>query len=252
MKLIINADDFGYSEGVNLGIAEAHRSGTVTSTTAMVTMPAIDHAVRIAKENPCLNIGLHLNITFGKPLTSVPGLVNEEGFFYKPKEEPNQSLFKKDEIKQEFLAQYFEFIKKFHKRPSHLDSHLYAHQIYQTVAEAIHEIALEKQLPVRGMRINGYPEIPFFSWFKVRENESEEDLLKKLAEHLPELDKLEYAEMMVHPAFADEYLLGNSSYNRQRFIELKVLTSQRMRDLLRAHRIELTNFMEATYGNNSA
>lgn len=52
MKLIVNADDFGYSDGVNLGIIEAHRSGIVTSTSAMVTMPSIDHAVGIARFHP--------------------------------------------------------------------------------------------------------------------------------------------------------------------------------------------------------
>ena len=50
-KLIVNADDFGYSEAVNYGIISAHRNGIVTSTTMMANMPGFDHAVNLLKEN---------------------------------------------------------------------------------------------------------------------------------------------------------------------------------------------------------
>jgi|LFRM01.2.fsa_nt_gb predicted glycoside hydrolase/deacetylase ChbG (UPF0249 family) len=247
MKLIVNADDFGYSDGVNLGIIEAHRSGIVTSTSAMVTMPSIDHAVGIARFHPRLAIGLHLNITCGKPLASVPSLTKKGGLFYKPKDKPDESLFKKEEIKQEFQAQYNEFIRKFGKPPSHLDTHLYAHQVYRTVGEAIREFALEKKLPVRGMIIDGFPPIPFLPWFKVGKFETKEALFRRFEARIRDLAALEYAEMMVHPAFLDAFLMKNSSYNRERLIELKVLTSARIKNLLAIHRIELTNYTEARY-----
>ena len=50
MKLIVNADDFGLSKGVNLGIIEAHKNGIVTSTTLMVTMNEVEHALNLAKK----------------------------------------------------------------------------------------------------------------------------------------------------------------------------------------------------------
>ncbi|HWC86586.1 MAG TPA: ChbG/HpnK family deacetylase, partial [Solirubrobacteraceae bacterium] len=60
--LIVNADDFGASAGINDGIVEAHASGIVTSTSLMVMGAAADHAVALAREHPALGIGLHLEL----------------------------------------------------------------------------------------------------------------------------------------------------------------------------------------------
>jgi len=250
MKLIVNADDFGYSEGVNLGIVEAHRSGIVTSTSAMITMPAILQAAELAKKHPTLGVGLHLNITCGKPLTSAKSLVNGNGFFNKPKENPDVAHFKKEEIRQEFLAQYEEFLRIFGRRPTHLDTHLYAHQIYPNVGEMIRELAREKNLPVRGFTIAGFPSVSFLPWFKVGKDETEEDLLAKFESRIQESLTEEYAELMVHPAYTDAYLMKNSSYNMERFVELKALTSERIKNLLLLFGIELTNYAEATHGED--
>ena len=51
MKVIINADDFGFSESVNWGIIEGHKNGIVISTTIMVNMPAVEHALNLLKQN---------------------------------------------------------------------------------------------------------------------------------------------------------------------------------------------------------
>lgn len=63
--LIINADDFGLSEGVNRGIIHAYQKGVVTSTTLLAHMPASAHAIKLAKANPSLGVGVHLNSTMG-------------------------------------------------------------------------------------------------------------------------------------------------------------------------------------------
>ena len=77
MKLIVNADDYGMTKGVNLGIIEAHKNGIVTSTTLMVTMPEVEHGLALSKDYPNLGIGLHLNCTLGKPLTDCKSLIKE-------------------------------------------------------------------------------------------------------------------------------------------------------------------------------
>lgn len=51
MKLIINADDFGFTRAINYGIIDAHNLGVLTSTTLMVTMPAFEHAVDLSKKH---------------------------------------------------------------------------------------------------------------------------------------------------------------------------------------------------------
>ena len=78
-RLVINADDFGLSAGVNRGILAAHAAGTVTSTSLLPNLPAFDDAVRSARATPTLGIGLHFNLTTGAPVSApdqVPSLVD--------------------------------------------------------------------------------------------------------------------------------------------------------------------------------
>ena len=60
---IVNADDFGADIGINRGIAEAHTSGIVTSTSLMVNMPGTEDAVELSRKLPGLGVGLHVNLT---------------------------------------------------------------------------------------------------------------------------------------------------------------------------------------------
>ncbi len=68
-RIIINADDFGLCDGVNEAVAQAHSDGILTSATIMVNMPAAEKAVKIAKKLPSLGIGVHLNLTEGRPIS---------------------------------------------------------------------------------------------------------------------------------------------------------------------------------------
>ena len=239
MKLIINADDFGMSKGVNYGIFEAHKNGVVTSTTLMITMPEVDHALSLAKNAKDLGIGLHLNITCGEPLTNCKTIVKENGSFYKPLEEPNENLFDEDEIYNEFLAQFNLFVKKVGKKPTHFDSHLYAHQLYKKAEKAIIKLASETNVPVRGLKINGYKPVIFNGWFKKRNGTTLRELFHS---NFNELIKEEYSELMVHPAYIDEYLMNFSTYNLPRVEEFQVLTSEEIKMLIKSSNIDLINY----------
>ena len=77
-RLILNADDFGLTSGVNRAIVEAHRRGLVTSTTLMANAAAFDDAVRLARETPTLDVGCHVVLVDGMPLldsAQIPSLV---------------------------------------------------------------------------------------------------------------------------------------------------------------------------------
>src|SRR2546426_4582911 len=81
-RLIVNADDFGWSEGVNRGIVEAYRNGIVTSATVLANGEAFDGAVRLARQERRVGVGVHLNLSDGAPLLprwEVPSLVHEQG-----------------------------------------------------------------------------------------------------------------------------------------------------------------------------
>jgi predicted glycoside hydrolase/deacetylase ChbG (UPF0249 family) len=83
-KVIINADDFGLCGPVNEGIVKAHRDGILTSATLMANTPGFDQAVGLAKANPGLGVGVHLNIVRGRPLSrpeDVPSLLGKDGRF---------------------------------------------------------------------------------------------------------------------------------------------------------------------------
>jgi len=67
-RLIVNADDFGFTAGVNRAIAEAHTRGIVTSTTLMANVRAFDDAVRLAKTMPRLSVGCHVVLIDGEPV----------------------------------------------------------------------------------------------------------------------------------------------------------------------------------------
>lgn len=73
-RLIVNADDFGYTSGVNRAIVEAHSRGVVTSSTLMANGPAFAEAVQLAKTVPKLSIGCHVVLTDGEPVLSAEQL----------------------------------------------------------------------------------------------------------------------------------------------------------------------------------
>ena len=76
-RLIVNADDFGLTNGVNRAIIEGHTRGAVTSATLMANMPAFDAAVGLAKDHPSLGVGLHFNIVTGQPLSECWSLIDD-------------------------------------------------------------------------------------------------------------------------------------------------------------------------------
>ena len=242
MKLIVNADDYGMSKGVNLGIIEAHKNGIVTSTTLMVTMPEVEHGLLLAKDYPELGIGLHLNCTLNKPLTDCKSLIKENGDFYKPRENPNQDLFDEEEIYQEFLAQYELFLQVVGRKPTHLDSHLYAHQVYPKAKAAAIRLANEKGVAIREFQVDGYRKAIFYGDFKYKDGETMAELLEKLVGEDTPILNYDIAELMCHPAYIDNALFNLSTYTVGRIKELDILTSEDVKKFIKKNNIELINF----------
>ena len=83
-NLIVNADDLGWTEGVNRGITDAHRNGIVTSTSLLANGAAFQSGVELARSTPGLGVGVHLNLSDGPPVAppeTVTSLVNFSGEF---------------------------------------------------------------------------------------------------------------------------------------------------------------------------
>jgi hopanoid biosynthesis associated protein HpnK len=86
-RLIINADDFGLTPGINRSIAELHRAGVLTSATLMATGPAFEDAIAIARSLPSLGIGCHIVLTDGVPASppeTIPSLLGPDGKTFRP------------------------------------------------------------------------------------------------------------------------------------------------------------------------
>ena len=86
-RLILNADDFGLTRGINRAIAELHSAGALTSATLMANGPAFDDAIRIAHAQPTLGIGCHIVLTDGVPLSppeTIPTLLGRDRKTFRP------------------------------------------------------------------------------------------------------------------------------------------------------------------------
>jgi chitin disaccharide deacetylase len=133
-RLIINADDFGLTRGINRAILELHQAGAVTSATLMANGPAYDDAVAIALANTALGVGCHIVLTDGTPLSHpqrIPTLLGADGKNFRP------SLIdfliavllgkvSEDEIAIEALAQ-IQQLQRSGIDVTHIDTHKHTH-----------------------------------------------------------------------------------------------------------------------------
>jgi hopanoid biosynthesis associated protein HpnK len=132
-QLIINADDLGLTLGVNRGIIRAFQAGIVTSASLLVTGSAFEEAVALVRQNPELDVGLHLALVEERAVLGrevLPTLVDETGRLPRTSGEFFRRAFRKrinwDEVEREIAAQIGLF-QKTGLRFSHLNSHQHLH-----------------------------------------------------------------------------------------------------------------------------
>lgn len=158
--IIINADDFGLSDETNETVLASFEQSLVTSATLMANMPAFQSACQQAQEHHfAQHLGLHFNLTYGKPLTHdirlVKNICNSQGEFefglprhtlYLPKT-TKQAIYQ--ELKQQWQACLDNGIQ-----PSHIDSHQHVHNLLP-IANIVASFAKQKGVPVRLARNTG-------------------------------------------------------------------------------------------------
>ncbi len=147
-RLIVNADDFGYTRGVNAGIVRGFREGIVTSTTIMANGEAFEDAIECARANPRLGVGCHLVLVGGKCVATakqVGSLADSEGLM--PASLPSLlsklsvGSIRQAEIEAELRAQV-ERVVAAGVQPTHFDSHKHTHA-HPRVMEVVAKIAEE-------------------------------------------------------------------------------------------------------------
>ncbi|HLG17956.1 MAG TPA: ChbG/HpnK family deacetylase [Blastocatellia bacterium] len=167
-RLIINADDFGFTRSVNAGIVRAFREGIVTSTTILANGDAFEDAAEYARTNPGLGVGCHLSLVGGRPVAppaDVPSLVDERGMMpgslARLMIELARGVVRNDDIERELGAQIQRVIDA-GISPTHLDTHKHSH-VHPRVMAALARVANQFGIkcvrnpfePVKSLMITG-------------------------------------------------------------------------------------------------
>jgi hopanoid biosynthesis associated protein HpnK len=159
-RLIVSADDFGMSPGVNAGIIRAHRDGILTQTSLMVTGAACAEAVELARAHPALSIGLHLALVQGRaaaPANAIPLLADSQGrFSNNPVLSGIRYYFQpgvRAQLRREITAQ-LEAFRATGLTLSHVDGHLTIHM--QPVVLSI-LLELRERYAIRAVRLPREP-----------------------------------------------------------------------------------------------
>jgi len=160
-RLIINADDFGICEGVNKGIVEAHCKGVLTSGTIMVNMLAAEQAVESARGLANFGVGIHLNLTEGRPVSKeedVKCMLDSDGKFALSAGKLAIRAALRGKVRAAIeaeLSAQIQWVIDRGIKPTHLDSHKHIHSfpaIFRIVCR------LAKQFGIPAIRFCYEPE----------------------------------------------------------------------------------------------
>ena len=265
VRLIVNADDFGFTRDVNEGIVEAHRNGILTATTLMANGAAFDHAVKLARENPSLDVGCHLVLVQGRsvadPSRDLPSTLAELG-----RALLGGGLRGKLPVYEELLAQIRKIVQA-GIRPTHLDTHKHTHllpPVLEAVARLAHEFGIPwvrrpfdfgidrgaritKSAIALGMRVTrpGFARAlgnlkttDHFAGFQITGMLKQANLIDTL-ERLP----AGLTEFMCHPGkLGPELRAAATRLKESREIELAALVSPEVRSVVERRGIELVNY----------
>jgi predicted glycoside hydrolase/deacetylase ChbG (UPF0249 family) len=162
IRLVVRGDDMGMAHSVNVATIDSYRNGIMRTIEVMAPTPWFPEAVAMLKENPGLDVGVHLVLTSEwetlkwRPLTHVPSLVDEDGYFfpmiwpgraYGPDRALREQEWKLEEIEQELRAQ-IELAKKHIPQVSHVTSHMGFTGMDERVGALVKRLAVEYGLDI--------------------------------------------------------------------------------------------------------
>ena len=242
-RLVVNADDFGFTPDVNEGILEAHEHGILTATTLMANGAAFDHAVELARRAPSLDIGCHLVLVGGQsvlnPQESLPRSVAAL---------LARMAARRIRIQEELAAQVGKILKA-GIVATHIDTHKHTH-LAPPVLEAVARVAeefgigwvrrplgrfswLHGTLERHNCRMTDH--FAGFQWTGRLKTEQLLELIRTLPDGVTEL--------MCHPGRCREQLQrAQTRLKESREWELEALMAPQAGQMLRDRRIELVNY----------
>jgi predicted glycoside hydrolase/deacetylase ChbG (UPF0249 family) len=224
--VIVNADDFGQSPGINRGVIAVHTGGIVTSASLMVRGRAAEEAAALARAHPRLSVGLHVDLgewacRDGAWITRyeiVPG---------------DDTARVADELERQLAA----FRKLLGRDPSHLDSHQHVHQS-GPLRPLLTSLGQRLRVPVRQCT----SKIRYCGDFYGQTAKGEPYPRGIQVSHLLDILRglpVGVTELVCHPAEAIDF---ESMYACERLQELDALCDSRVREALQAARVQLCSF----------
>jgi hopanoid biosynthesis associated protein HpnK len=271
--LIINADDFGFSQGVNSAIIKAHAEGILTSTSLMVTGDAAQEAIALAKDHPQLAVGLHLVLVCGKsvlPPSQIPHLVDSQGNFSSNPTQAGLNYQFNQATRAELRLEIYAQLAKFRDSGlnlAHVDGHLHLH-VHPVILNILTEFAAEFQIKfirlpseelTKNLKIDNRNLLTKIVWSIVFGQ------LRRYGEGLLKANNIKFADrvygLLQTADMSEKYLLGlipqieselveiyshpalvNTETNNGGEVELAALLSQEVRQLLTVKDFKLSNY----------
>ncbi|MBD2279550.1 hopanoid biosynthesis-associated protein HpnK [Aphanizomenon flos-aquae] len=271
--LIINADDFGFSQGVNAAIIQAHEEGVLTSTSLMVSGDAAQEAIALAKDHPQLAVGLHLVLVCGKsvlPPSQIPHLVDSQGNFSSNPTQAGLNYQFNQATRAELRLEIYAQLAKFRDSGlnlAHVDGHLHLH-VHPVILNILTEFAAEFQIKfirlpseelTKNLKIDNRNLLTKIVWSIVFGQ------LRRYGEGLLKANNIKFADrvygLLQTADMSEKYLLGlipqieselveiyshpalvNTETNNGGEVELAALLSQEVRQLLTVKDFKLSNY----------
>lgn len=251
-KIIVRADDLGYTCAVNYGIYEATHRGIVNNVSLMVNLPFSEHGWELLKNEPETDIGLHVVICAGKPLSDpklVSSLVQEDGLF-KPQQayhdafENGQDIVDYEDAVREVEAQYEYFVEMTKQKPAYLAGHTV---LSANFIRAMRDVASEQKIPYLSFDVEhdfdfqGHKLMPFMEDFSL-----DYDPVSTLAHVLSAADKRPHVvpELILHPGFLDQFILQHSHLVYPRTLDVEMATSGQAIEMIERHGVQLARYSE--------
>ena len=222
-RILVRADDLGYSEAFNYGLARAVKSGIVRCVGVMSNMEWAEHGVRLLDGTDVI-FTVHANICQGRPITDpglIPSLVDENGVF-KDKSlyrEAKEDFVVLEEAVMEVEAQYLRLVELTGKKPFMVEAHAVPSANFSKALHIVgrkYGLTLMDFVPGRGPKLGSH--VMKFSMDSGNADYDPFESFRKAA--LQPMEEDECAMMVLHPGYVDEYVLTTSYITIQRALEV--------------------------------
>jgi chitin disaccharide deacetylase len=255
-RLLVRGDDMGFSHSGNEALIKCSKQGIQTAIEIIVPSPWFPEAIKLLKENPTIDVGVHLALTSEwdnvkyRPLTNCPSLINKDGYFFPfifanknyAGQSLNENKWNINEIEREFRAQ-IEMAKKYIPQVSHLSGHMGCDWLSPEVKALTKKLAIEYSLDIDLEQLG----VKSVSYQGAKETSSEK--MKSFAAMLDLLKPGESYLFVDHPGINTPELqaishIGYENVAMDRQGVTDIWTSSEIKELIKKKNIQLISYAD--------